>query len=322
MKKMRQSKRSVLMASGVQLRTAQSLNEFIQVVETISPSTRSDLWFRGQSDASHRLIPGTLRQVTPITDGYKRPIIEGQIVTSHGGEVTGVSAERMLAAFKRQARPFLEWSPANDFEWMFVAQHHRLPTRLLDWTTNALAALFFAASGAEEREGCGEAFCKSFVKGKDQEFSDDGFAVFVIDPGALNKEARGVSDPIDIAANPERWEGYLNLGGLGLKEYLPICVVAPHITSRIRAQSGAFTLHGSNVWPIDYYDVIRPLITKIFIPFTATRSIKRSLNMVGITHSFIYPSLDTIAHDIAEAEALRHVAEMSDYFSSTPDGGD
>jgi hypothetical protein len=209
----------------------------------------------------------------------------------------------MLADFKRRARPFLDPLPGNDFEWMFVAQHHGVPTRLLDWTTNALVALYFAVSGAPNIEGDGAAACDNFLKGED--LQGDGFAVFAIDPGAINQAAHGYGEPLDIAAHGEEWSHYLDpLYSSTATTYAPICVLAPHVSPRIRAQSGVFTLHGSNVWPIDYYDILRPLITKVFIPYTATARIQEGLRLLGMTDSFIYPELESIAR--ARRSSLSH----------------
>jgi hypothetical protein len=300
----------------IQRRVARSITEYMEVVDDLSPSTSTGLWFRGQSKSQHRLVPGALRDITLTTDGRGQPIFEGQIVRSSGSEVTAVNPERMLTEFKRQARPFIEQALANDFEWMFVAQHHGLPTRLLDWSTNALVALYFAVSGTKPAAGDGNTACQEFMDLNSDEFRSDGFAVFVIDPGAINTAICGVPDPIDISGEPNRWAHYLDPAAHIIEAYAPICVTPPHISPRIRAQSSVFTLHGANVHPMDYYTVLRPLITKIFIPYTAADQIAKSLAKVGINLSFIYPGLDSIANDVSAAERIRHEAEKATYFRS------
>ncbi|HUI20916.1 MAG TPA: FRG domain-containing protein [Methylocella sp.] len=95
-------------------------------------SARADgTWlFRGHGDAAFDLVPAIGRQ--PSASAYR------------------LADEKILFEdFVREAKRYLEADGFTELEWLAVAQHHGLPTRLLDWSSNPMVAAWFATEDEE-----------------------------------------------------------------------------------------------------------------------------------------------------------------------------
>ena len=78
--------------------------------------------FRGHASAAFRLVPDLFRN-------------------SEAGIEWRTKEGLLLNVFARLSVQHLDRVPDNEIDWMVLARHHGVPSRLLDWTSHPLVAL-------------------------------------------------------------------------------------------------------------------------------------------------------------------------------------
>lgn len=278
-----------------------TLNEYIELLEGIAVDQK-ELWFRGQSNCEYRLSPSSLREIYAVRDNKNRiisPPIRDDVSSGSNNTVAMLPVDQMVQAFKEKASGLLEYEATTNIEWECIAQHYGIPTRVLDWTTNAINALYFAVcdcSIGTTKENDINEFLESG-------FCDGGGAVFVIDPLEINRKSVPIKG---FEENPIVFDAIQDAGVLDkcLHNLIaPVCFTGFNKEKRISRQAGNFSTTGTLVLPMDYYNVFQDLIIKIFIPYSSYNIIRKQLNALGITHNSIYvesDEKDIIAKEIAK----------------------
>jgi hypothetical protein len=223
--------------------------EFIQNQRSISDADKkyADFVFRGQP-TDEPLVPKLAR------------------LKWHGGRSLEMES-LILAEFARTIPPFIQ--PGYDDEWdrLALAQHHGLPTRLLDWTYAATTALWFVVRNGPEKCDCGTRRdgVVWLLKTSKEDFID-----------FRKDKPRPPIDPEDLTR-----------------------IFRPRlISNRIAAQSGIFTIHAAKrpdpepFIALETNSNFTENLIKIVIPAASFESLQKELNVCGTNYATMFPDLD------------------------------
>lgn len=253
------------------------------------------LYFRGQSKRAAEGYP-----LTPSVARYK-----------HLGNLSLPEREQkeceVLETFSNHLLTYVQHRPQTAWEELAIAQHHGLPTRFMDWTTNPLVALYFAVRNTSDRSAdsavyvlisnpkryadlkrgqaaqvkpVGDAATESSVVPE-----DDVYAVFGTDDSTPAADIITPADSVELNAE---------VGSLELptpfKISENIIYDPPHVSPRIRAQDGVLLACWQPMQPLDEKDYL-----EIVIKQAAHEDIRRRLDQYGVFDKQLFPDLDGIA---------------------------
>jgi hypothetical protein len=224
------------------------------------------MWFRGEPSNSETPLTPRLFRDTDFRENYLLQEFRRKAPAYIAGKVPGIS---------------------DTDQWLFLAQHYGLPTRLLDWTDNLFTAVFFALEFAKP-------------------------AVYVLDPIALNL----LNDP---AANnyefPITWID--NIGNANIKvawgdleKGTPYPVaIKPTLTDQRQAlQSSCFTIFGS-IHEELFPETPIGRLARIDLPRKQSKAFEqlhRYLIRIGIRQVSQFGDLSSLAHDIEQESRTFH----------------
>jgi hypothetical protein len=189
---------------------------------------------------------------------------------------------RIFTEFRRTNFLVSEFKMENEWNLLTLAQHHGLPTRLLDWTFNALVGLWFAVRK--------EAF--SIDTHKEYDIAKEYYT-----------EEKNYEHGVVWIFRPEQEDYEIDIEKMGPFGNKKTKILRPKVISpRISAQSGAFTVHKINpkkgIIKFEELKQYKGKLLKVKIPPDAFPKIRHRLDMLGINNSTMFPDLDGLCEHL------------------------
>ena len=251
--------------------------------DPVSGRLRTTSVYRGSTNAAYPLLT-SLDRLGGIDPPHTKAHLE----------------EHILRNFLRYSRPFLTHPTAHEWELLVTAQHHGLPTRLLDWSYSPLIAAHFATLGGDAGRDR-VVWCLDWAR-VHQHYGLPPFAFLVQDLDAM-LHGRGIRDLRQL------------LRGEVPPEAAFVCMLdPPALDDRVIAQAATFTFSTDRTRSLDAVLAEAGLVgalKRYVIPAGRVELIRDQLDLCAIDERKLFPDLDGVA------------AQMRRYYSASPEeGGD
>ncbi|MEU7821719.1 FRG domain-containing protein [Catellatospora sp. NPDC049133] len=279
----------------------EKLSHLAQYVD--NPGTER-MVFRGQADANWGLVPSIYRGVDPAC-------------TEDWGQFIADSERDLFREFSDKSLPHRSSQSAWDI--LILAQHYGSPTRLIDWTTNAYTALYFAAISSPSTDGA--VWCATPSRlpmppwiGRIHDglgYRKERLAQFV---GELDLPFRlAVSKPVlPPGVTPSARPRFDQSGIPDLSGILAF-LAADNSNTRIAAQTGLFSVYFGEARDevvVDHEDYIRAvesrtgtrMLEKLVVPSAAKPDLLDSLERTGIDARTIFPDLEGLGQYLSRRQ--------------------
>jgi hypothetical protein len=241
---------------------------------------RSPFVFRGTPDVDFDLRSGLLR-------------------LAGSAEAARKLEPHLLRSFRKYAQN-VSFPDGSTWKWLALAQHHGLPTRLLDWTWSPLVALHFVTADMTRYQQDGMILAVDSLRARN------------LLPRKLKtiieKEATGM---FGIEMLEEAAPSLAEFDRLDRSEFVAF-LDPPALDARIVNQFAAFSVMNDAGTRLDDWLRHHPgLCNRVIIPSAIKWEIRDKLDQANVAERMLFPGLDGLCRWLARYYTPRNVTKSS-----------